>query len=81
LVADVYGLKTNKEFVNTLEDNIREWGAMERLISDCAKAENSNRVKQILCGLCISSWFSESYHKTRTFQRLDMVYSKQQPIV
>jgi hypothetical protein len=27
LVADVYGLKTDKEFVNTLEDNIPERGA------------------------------------------------------
>jgi hypothetical protein len=25
LVANVYGLKTDKEFVNTLDDNIREW--------------------------------------------------------
>jgi hypothetical protein len=28
LVADVYGLKTNKAFVNTLEDKIRERGAI-----------------------------------------------------
>jgi hypothetical protein len=41
LVADVYGLKTDKAFVNTLEDIIREWGAMDKLISDCAKAEMS----------------------------------------
>jgi hypothetical protein len=33
LVADVYGLKTDKYFVNTLEDNIRERGAMDKLIS------------------------------------------------
>jgi hypothetical protein len=39
LVADMYGLKTDKAFVNTLEDNIRERGAMDKLISDCAKAE------------------------------------------
>jgi hypothetical protein len=45
LVADVYGLKTDKEFVNTLEDNIQEWGAMDKLISDCAKAETSECVK------------------------------------
>jgi hypothetical protein len=37
LVADVYGLKTDKEFVNTLEENIRERGAMSKLTSDCAK--------------------------------------------
>jgi hypothetical protein len=35
LVADVYGLKTDKEFVNTLKDNIREQVAMDKLISDC----------------------------------------------
>jgi hypothetical protein len=33
LVADVYGLKTDKEFVNALEDNIRERGAMDKLIT------------------------------------------------
>jgi hypothetical protein len=38
LVADVYGFKADKAFVNTLEDNIRERGAMDKLISDCAKA-------------------------------------------
>jgi hypothetical protein len=45
LAADVYGLKTDKEFVNTLEDNIQEWGTMDKLISDCAKAETSERIK------------------------------------
>ena len=67
LVADVYGLKTGKEFVNTLEDNIRERGAMDKLISDCAKAEMSERVKQILRALCISAWFSEPYHENQNF--------------
>jgi hypothetical protein len=67
LVADVYGLKTDKEFVNTLEDNIRERGAMDKLISDCARAEMSNRVKQILRALCISSWYSEPYHENQNF--------------
>jgi hypothetical protein len=44
-------LKTDNEFVNTVEDNIRERGAMDKLISDCAKAKSSNRVKQILRSL------------------------------
>jgi hypothetical protein len=67
LVADVYGLKTGKEFVNTLKDNIQDRGAMDKIISGCAKAENSNRVKQILRALCISSWFSEPYHENQTY--------------
>jgi hypothetical protein len=29
LVADAYGLKTDKDFVNTFEDNIRKRGAMD----------------------------------------------------
>jgi hypothetical protein len=68
LVADVYGLKTDKEFVNTFEDNIQEQEAMDKqLISDCAKADNSNRVKNIICALCVSSWFSETYHENQNF--------------
>jgi hypothetical protein len=34
LIADVYGVKTDKEFVNILEDNIHKWGAMDKLIRD-----------------------------------------------
>jgi hypothetical protein len=48
--------------VNTLEDNIRERGDMDKLFSDCAKAEISERVKQNLRPLCISAWHSEPYH-------------------
>jgi hypothetical protein len=67
LVADCYGIKTDKEFVNTLEDNIRERGAMDKLISDCAKAEMSLRVRQILRALFISAWYSEPYHENQNF--------------
>ena len=45
LVTDVYGMKTDKQFVNALEDSIRKGGAMENLISDSAQSEISNRVK------------------------------------
>ena len=34
LVTDVYGVKTDKQFINTLEDNVRKRGAMDKLISD-----------------------------------------------
>ena len=34
LVTDIYGIKSTKQFVNTLQDNIRMRGAMETLISD-----------------------------------------------
>ena len=67
LVADVYGIKTDKEFVNTLEDNIRERGAMDKLISDCARAETSSRVKDILRALVIADWQSEPYQENQNF--------------
>jgi hypothetical protein len=67
LVADVYGLNTDKEFVNTLEDNIRDPGAMDKLIRDCTKTEMSIRVNQILRALfCISSWYSEPFYQNQT---------------
>ena len=37
-------MKTGKQFVNTLEDNIRECGAMSRLLSDRAQVEIGARV-------------------------------------
>ena len=44
LVADAYPMKSGKQFVNTLEDNIRRWGAMDKLLSDSAKTEISKKV-------------------------------------
>ena len=37
LLADVYPMKSGKQFVNTLEDNIRIRGTMDKLLSDSAK--------------------------------------------
>jgi len=48
LVMDVYSMKTDKQFVNTLEDQIQEWGAPNRLISNHTQVEISNKVKEIL---------------------------------
>ena len=48
LVADAYPMKSGKQFVNTLEDNIRRRGAMDKLLSDSAKTEISNKVMDIL---------------------------------
>ena len=67
LVADVYSLKTDKEFVNALEDNIRERGAMDKLISDGSKAETSARIKDILRHLVISEWRSTPYQQNQNF--------------
>lgn len=36
MVCDIYPLKSDKQFVNVLQDNIQRWGAMPKLISDRA---------------------------------------------
>ena len=65
LVTDVYPLKSQKQFVNTLEDNIRFKGAMTKLTSGYAKVEISNKVKDILRMYHSSSWNSEPYHQNQ----------------
>ena len=59
LVADAYPMKSGKQFVNILEDNIRRRGAMDKLLSDSAKTEISNKVMDILRAYHISNWHSE----------------------
>ena len=61
LVADVYPMKSGKQFVNTLEDNVRRQGEWTMLLSDSAKTEISNKVMDILRAYHISSWHSKPY--------------------
>ena len=61
LVADAYPMKSEKQFVKTLEDNIRKRGAMDKLLSDSAKTEISNKGMDILRAYNISNWLSEPY--------------------
>ena len=65
LVADAYPMKSGKQFVNTLEDKIRRRGAMDKLLSDSAKTEISNKVMDILRAYHISHWHSEPYHQNQ----------------
>ena len=44
LVCDAYGIKSTKQFINTLSDNIRKWGVMDTLISDGGKYDISKGV-------------------------------------
>ena len=62
LVSDIYPMRSGKQFVNTLADNIRRRGAMDKLISDSAKNEISHKVKDILRAYNINDWQSEPYH-------------------
>ena len=63
LVTDVYGMKSDRQFVNTLEDNIRTRGAPTKLISDRAQVEIGRKVLDILRSLFISSWQSEPHQQ------------------
>ena len=65
LVADAYGAKTDKQFVNHLEDQIRHRGAMDKLISDRAQSEISKKVLDILRAYRIEDWQSEPYHQNQ----------------
>ena len=63
LVCDAYGIKSTKQFINTLSDNIRKRGAMDTLISDGGKYEISKRVTDLLRSLLIQDYQSEPYHQ------------------
>ena len=65
LVGDAYPMKSGNQFVNTLEDNIRRRGAMDKLLSDSAKTEISNKGMDILRAYHTSNWHSEPYHQNR----------------
>ena len=62
-VTDVYGVKTERQFVNTLEDNIRDRGAPTKLISDGGSSLISEKVKHILRALFIRAWQSEPHQQ------------------
>ena len=65
LVAGVDPMKRGKQFVNTLEDTIRRWGAMDKFLSDSAKTEISNKVMDILRAYHTSNWHSEPYNQNQ----------------
>ena len=65
LVADAYPMKIGKQFDNTIEDNIRQRGAMDKLLSDSAKTEMSNKVMDILRAYRISNWHSDPYQQNQ----------------
>ena len=62
-LTDAYGMKSDKQFASTLSDNIRQRGAMNKLISDRAQVEISNKVKEALRALFADDWQSEVHHQ------------------
>ena len=60
-------MKSDEQFVNSIEENIRQRGAMGKIISDSAKSEISLRVKDTLRDLFIDYWQSEVCHQHKNF--------------
>jgi len=67
LVTDVYAIKTDRQFINTLEDQMWTWGAPTKLVSDCSLVEISNQVKEILRAYYIADWQSEPHYQHQNF--------------
>ena len=63
MVCDLYPIQSIKNFVNTLEENNRERGAMNRPISNLAQVEISHKVQDILRTLIIGSWQIQPYYQ------------------
>jgi hypothetical protein len=68
---DVYGVKTDKELINTLQDNIRKRGAMDKLISDRAQTEVSRKVLDILRNTSLMTGRVSHTMSTRTQRNAD----------
>ena len=47
-LTEVFGMTTESQMAETLQDFIKKWGAPDTLMSDNAKAQTSKVVKQIL---------------------------------
>jgi hypothetical protein len=62
---------SDKDFIHTLMDEIRKYGAMDRLTSDNAKAGISARVKDVLRTLNINNWQANHTREIRTLQSVD----------
>ena len=63
LVWDTYGVKSQKQFINTLYDTIKSRGAMNTVITDGGKYEISNKVADLLRSLFIKQYEPEPYHQ------------------
>ena len=59
-VCDAYGIKSTIQFINTLSDNIRKWGAKDTLTSDGGKYEIHKGVTNLLHSIFIQDYQSES---------------------
>lgn len=79
-ISDIYSIKTEIQFVNTLEDNICKWGAMRCLLSNRTQVEISKRVHDILHALIMASGSLSPTISTRTLPKTLSTPSNWPPI-
>ena len=72
LVCDAYGINSQKQFINTLYDNIKSRGAMTTIITDGGKYEISKKVADLLRTLFIKQYENQN-HTTNTKPKLDNI--------
>ena len=72
----VYGMKSETQMPETLQDFIREWGAMQGLKSDNAKAQLSAKVLDILRMYNIKDMQSEAYQQNQNYAENRIGYVK-----
>jgi hypothetical protein len=65
-IKDIHGIKSNRRFLNTLEDCITLRGAPYNLASDSAQVIIGDKIKEPQLTLYVDSWQSEPYHKHQT---------------
>ena len=63
MVCHVYPMKTDKQFINMIQDIIWRSGAMSKLISDRAQVEISNKVQDSSRNYIIKDWQSETHQQ------------------
>ena len=63
LVCDAYGIKSQKQFISTLCDNINTRRAMDTIITNGGKYQISKKIADLLRSLLKKQYESEPYHQ------------------
>ena len=74
-----YGIKSTKQFINTLSANTRKWGAMITLTSDGGTYDISKGVTDLLHSLFIQDFKSEPYHQQQNKVKNRFGHAKHYP--
>jgi hypothetical protein len=67
LYSVFHDMHSSNAFVNTLEDEIRQCGTMDKLISDHASVEISNHIQDILRSLVNEDWQSKPHYQHQNY--------------